>query len=217
MRPEKPQEEQRDIPTFNVGERVEAKIDNFEEVDGRYGKQIQFNVVLQPSGYPRKAWVRYYAVPQPNQHLGKLCLAIERMTGQPYNSVMDALNALKNHGRIFLTAKQPKVVTGDDGVTRSYPQFSVWPELLPGEQATQPQTGLPSALPTQITTETSLNEKVYDWLVANQDIIGKQIPSEVYNKFIGQGIIEELHRLGHVKMVQEYPWLTEGARTLLMK
>jgi len=218
MRQEQPRGEQRDIPQFNVGERVEAKIENWEETTGKYGLQIQFNVVLQPSGYPRKTWVRYYAVPQPNQYLGKLCLAIERVTGQSYGSVTDALNALKSYGRIFLIAKQPKIVTGDDGTTRSYPQFSVWPELLPGEQATvAPPAGLPSTLPTQIPSATGVSDSTLEWLIAHQDIIGKKILPEVYNDAYPKGVITELHNLGHIKMVQDYPWLSESARTLLMK
>jgi len=217
MRPEQPRGEQRDIPTFNVGERVEAKIDSIEETTGDYGKQFQFNTTLA-SSYPVKAWVKYYAVPQPNQYLGKLCLAIERVNKQSYASINDAINALKNYGKIFLEAKNPKQVTGTDGVTRTYPRFGVWPELLPGEQAKAPlPAGLPSTLPTQIPSTTGVSDGTLEWLIAHQDIIGKKILPEVYNNAYPKGVITELHNLGHIKMVQDYPWLSESARTLLMK
>jgi len=218
MREALPQRQpQQPIPEFYVGQRIEAKIvsmspSTYTNDKGEERAQIQFDVKLEPTEYEARSWISYYKIPNPKQKIGQLYLAIQRVTGKTYQNADEAMEALKNYGKIFFE------MTGYRSVgNTSYPKFAVIANMLPGEGISQPTSKLPSVLPTQITSGTSLNEKVYDWLVANQDIIGKQIPSEVYNKFIGQGIIEELHRLGHVKMVQEYPWLDESARTLLMK
>ena len=58
MKPEQPRGTG-DIPQFQIGQQVEAKIDDVEQVTGEYGRQFEFNLTLIPSGYSAKMWVKY--------------------------------------------------------------------------------------------------------------------------------------------------------------
>lgn len=212
MRPETPQGE---TPQLTIGQQLEVKIQSIEKVSGQYGDQLQIDGALE-SGWNARAWIKYYAVPAPNQYLGKLCLAIERVTGQTFSSVEQAINALKSYGRIYLKVSGFRTYEG-----KQYPKFAVFPEFLPGEQASAPSyqrpaqtspSGLPTALPSSVSP---VSRATLDWVIDNQNIIGQKIPPELYNKTVGNGVIEELHGLGYIKVVQDYPWLGENARTLL--
>lgn len=214
MRPETPQGE---TPKLTLGEQLETKIQSIEKVSGQYGDQYQIDSALD-SGWNARAWIKYYAVPAPNQHLGKLCLAIERVTGQTFSSVEQAVNALKSYGRIYLKVSGFRTFEG-----KEYPKFAVFPDILPGEEASAPSmqrptqpisSGLPSALPTSVSAS-SVSSPTLEWVIANQNIIGQKIPPEIYNKTIGDGILEELHELGYIKTVHDYPWLGENTRQLL--
>ena len=214
MRPETPQGE---TPQLALGQQLEIKIQSIEKVSGQYGDQLQIDGALE-SGWNARAWIKYYAVPAPNQYLGKLCLAIERVTGQTFSSVEQAVNALKSYGRIYLRVSGFRTYEG-----KQYPKFAVFADILPGEQASAPSyqpptqtapSGLPSALPASAPTSL-VSQPTLDWVIANQNIIGQKIPPELYNATIGNGVIEELHGLGYVKTVHDYPWLAESARTLL--
>ena len=212
MRPETPQGE---TPQLALGQQLEIKIQSIEKVSGQYGDQLQIDGALD-TGWNARAWIKYYAVPAPNQYLGKLCLAIERVTGQTFSSVEQAINALRSYGRIYLRVSGFRTYEG-----KEYPKFSVFADTLPGEQvqaipaqlpAQVPSSGLPSALPA---SASSVSSPTLDWVIANQNIIGQKIPPELYNKTVGSGVIKELHGLGYIKVVQDYPWLAESARTLL--
>ena len=212
MRPETPQGE---TPQLALGQQLEIKIQSIEKVSGQYGDQLQIDGALD-TGWNARAWIKYYAVPAPNQYLGKLCLAIERVTGQTFSSVEQAINALRSYGRIYLRVSGFR--TYED---KEYPKFSVFADTLPGEQVQAvpaqlsvqaPSSGLPASL---TASASSVSSPTLDWVIANQNIIGQKIPPELYNKTVGNGVIEELHGLGYIKVVQDYPWLAEIARTLL--
>lgn len=218
MRPEQPRGTG-DIPTFQIGQLVEAKIDSIEETTGNYGKQLQFNLTLPNHGnFSAKAWVKYYPVPAPHQHLGKLCLAVERVTGQSFSSLGAALDALKNYGRVYVKAKQSKTVTGDDGKERTFPRFSIAPDTLPGElgtPATPPpppqlqQAPKPNLVANVLTTETKL------WLQVSQSDIGQVIDDMTWNLMVNKGIAKELMKYDLIEMRDGYPVLSEKCREYL--
>ena len=65
MRPETPQGE---TPQLALGQQLEIKIQSIEKVSGQYGDQLQIDGALE-SGWNARAWIKYYAVPAPNQYL----------------------------------------------------------------------------------------------------------------------------------------------------
>lgn len=219
MRPEQPAQTP---PQFQIGQRVEATINDIifkpkksdENPQGsKYGPQYQFELTLKPSGYQRRAWIQYYPVPQPNQYLGQLCLAIERVVGQPFQTLDGAIQALKSYGKIYVKVKGFKQGTQQqpDGTFRMFPTFSVVPDVLPGEQPYQqpPQITPPSAAKLDLSTET------LNWVSSFQHIIGKRIPDTVYNSIALTPIPAELTKLGIMQMIDDYPVLTEKARNYL--
>ena len=221
MKPEQPRGTT-DAPQFQIGQQVEAKINDIEQITGEYGKQLQFTLTLIPSDYSAKAWVSYYPVPAPNTHIGKLCLSIERVTKQSFTSVSEAIAALKNYGRIYVRAKASKTITGDDGQERTYPRLSIAPDTLPGEQpqqTIQPPTGLkppvnlnapkPNAVANTLTTQT------YQWLIVSQSDIGQVIDDATWNQMVNLGVAQELGKYGLIEYKDQYPVLSEKCREFL--
>jgi len=121
---------------------------------------------------------------------------------------------LKSYGKIYLKVTGFRAYQG-----KEYPKFGVVPDILPGErlqQTPQSSSGLPTSLPTSPPVKQSgVSQATVDWLIAHQDIIGQKIPPEVYNKNIGNGVIEELHSNNFIEVVHDYPWISERARKLL--
>ena len=109
MKAAAPTRQQQDIPELYVGQRVEGQITSMKpsEYTDQKGTrdQIQFDVKLIPSGYEARAWISYYPVPNPKQHIGKLYIAIQEATGKVYQTVDEAMEALREYGRIFLSAR----------------------------------------------------------------------------------------------------------------
>ena len=237
MRPEQPRGTT-EAPQFQIGQQVEATINDIEQVTGEYGKQLQLSLTLIPSGYSARAWVKYYPTPAPHQHLGKLCLAIERVTGQSFSSLDTAIAALKSYGRIYVRAKASKTVTGDDGTERTFPRFSVAPDTLPGEQPqqavqppqapVQPPTGLkplvdlnkpqapqPQPAPKDNLTANTLTTETYQWLLVSQSDIGQVLDGPTWNNMRNLGIAQELAKYGLVSFVDGQPVLSEKCREYL--
>lgn len=207
MRPEQPRGE---IPQFNVGEQVEVNVQQIQETTGKFGKQLQIDgTIPSRNDWRARAWIKYYPVPAPNQYLGKLCLAIERVTGQTFSSLDAAIGALKSYGRMYFRVTGSNRVTGDDGETRVYPKFAVVAEVLPGEQtgAQYEQAGLPHpALQNDLSNQTKI------FLEVNQQVIGNKIADKLYNLLTNQGIIQELNKLGLIEWKDQEPYLSERAR-----
>jgi len=149
MREAPPQRTQQTIPEFYVGQKLEGEIVSMTpstfNADTGPRDQIQFDVKLKPTGYEARAWISYYKLPNPKQKIGQLYLATQRITGNVYQNVDEAMEALKTYGRIFFE------MTGFRAVgSTSYPKFVVIANMLPGEgaqQLAQPPTELPSTLP----------------------------------------------------------------------
>ena len=207
------EDERTEAPQLNIGQRVEAIIESMERTtEGNYGEQYELSVRLQPSNWETKAWFSYYPVPAPNTHIGKLCLSIERLTGQSFGSLDGAMAAIKSHGRIFLA------VTGfrqyDD---KDYPKFSIVPDVLPGEQVdtqvAQPQTQQMEA-PVDMSkqTEVKLSPATYMWLTVSQELIGKQIDDQTWNVMVNKGIAKELGKHTLIEVKEDYMYLSERAR-----
>ncbi|MDO8057045.1 MAG: hypothetical protein Q6361_09315 [Candidatus Hermodarchaeota archaeon] len=227
MRPEQ-ERQQGTVPTFTIGEKIEAAINSIEEVTGKYGKQLQFNITLQPSGWNAKAWVKYYPIPQPNQYLGKLCLAIQRVTGQQFSSLEGAINALKSYGKIYFRVTGFR--TYEDN---QYPKFAVVPELLPGEQ---PQQQLPQQQPPQQKPASPFpvgppptemkgtpRERMIAFLKLNSGLIGRPLSdaewNPVYEKYlIDDGVVVNMLKdegLVYMDYQTGLPKIDEKARSLI--
>jgi len=214
------EEERTEAPKLNIGQRVEAIINTISRETGQYGEQYELNVTLQPSNWRTKVWMSYYAVPAPNTHIGKLCLSIERLTGQSFSSLDAAVAAVKSHGRIFL------VVTGFRQYdNKDYPKFSIVPDVLPGENmgtpVTQPQTQAMQA-PVNIVTPALENANINDlstaarmWLTVSQGLIGKTIDDATWNIMVNKGIAKDLGQYNLIEVRDDYPYLSEEARKYL--
>jgi len=226
MRPERPQG---DTPPFKHGEQVEVNITNIEEVTGKFGKQLQIDGTM-PSrgGWRARAWVKYYPQPAPNQHLGKLCLAIERITGQSFSSLDAAINALKSYGKIYFRVTGFR--TYEDN---QYPKFAVVPELLPGEQ---PQQQLPQQQPPQQKPASPFpvgppptemkgtpRERMIAFLKLNSGLIGRPLSdaewNPVYEKYlIDDGVVVNMLKdegLVYMDYQTGLPKIDEKARSLI--
>lgn len=233
MKEAAPTRQQQDIPEFYVGQRVEGQITSMipSEYTDQKGKrdQIQFDVKLIPSGYEARAWISYYPVPNPKQHIGKLYIAIQEATGKVYQDVDKAMAALREYGRIFLevTGFNPSR-TGDI----MYPKFGVVPNQLPKteSQQSQPQPVLPTQKPTvslpTIADEqpTTPHGKMVAWIRRHPELVGNFIPIEtVYNMELAQDpdVIPELVKEGlaynkaPAPNQEPLPFLDEKARTYL--
>ena len=213
MREAQPRQAQGDIPRLTIGQRLEAEIISMKP--STYGQgadardQIQFDVKLKPSGYNARAWISYYPIPNPRQYIGKLYLAIQRVMGQTYQTADQAMDALRNYGKIFVT------VTGTNQVGDIvYPKFAVFADALPGETAYQQPTAQQPKAPPPI-KKLDIPTDALNWLIANQAIIGQRIPDIRYNRIALTPIPSELHKLGILEMVNDYPTLTEKARDYL--
>lgn len=220
MRPEQPQGE---TPDYQMGERLELQVTSIEETTGKFGKQLQIDGTLPAkNGWRGRAWIKYYPVPAPNQHLGKLCLAIQRVTGQQYTTLNAAIDALKSYGRIYVTVTGFNQVTQQDGSVRSYPKFRVYPDRLPGEQPQQTMTPKP-ALPQKPTLPTKVglpekpatpHEKMVAFIRRHVDLIGKAMPDTVWNEELAldDDLVQELVKEGLAYMKADEPYLDEKAR-----
>ena len=210
----RPEQERGEAPEFTVNQQVEATIDNIQKVTGQYGEQYQFDVTLQPSGWRARAWIKYYPVPAPNQYLGKLCLAIERVTGQAFSSVDGAVAALKSYGKVYL--KVTGFRTYED---KEYPKFAIAPDALPGEQvqqpAAQPKMEAPVDLNAPKATKNDLSTAAYNWLVANMSLIGGKIPDTAWNKLRELRLVGDFSKYNLIEMKYDEPYLSERARDYL--
>lgn len=215
----RPEQERGQAPEFTVGQQVEATIDSIERTQGQYGEQYQFDVSLKPSGWRARAWIKYYPVPAPNQYLGKLCLAIERVTGQSFSSVDTAIAALKSYGKIYLRVSGFNNKQQDDGSVKSYPKFAVAPDNLPGEQAQQPITQPKMEPVTDLnapkSTKNDLSTAAYKWLAGNIMLIGEKIPDTAWNKLVELKLVGDFAKYSLIEMKYDEPYLSERARDYL--
>ena len=204
-------------PPVQIGQTIEARIDSIELVEGQYGKQYQFMMTLTIQGkeHQQRAWVKYYDTPTPKTKLGKLCLAVHRVTQQMHQNVQSAVDALKTYGRVYITVT--KFTTADDGTM--YPRFGIIADYLPGEQPGQ-VAPIPTTLPPQQVNQPlppqipSTLEAMKAWIAENQGLIGQAIPSEVYNK-MDKAVIDELvaNELAYSKY--DMPHLDDRAKEFL--
>jgi len=211
MREAPPQRTQQAIPEFYVGQKLEGEIVSMTpstyDSDKGPRDQIQFDVKLKPTGYEARAWISYYKLPNPKQKIGQLYLAIQRITGNIYQNVDEAMEALKTHGRIFFE------MTGFRAVgTTSYPKFIVIANMLPGEGVQQPtqQTKIP-----QPESPSAISDEAYNWLVACMQYIGKPIPDNMWNLAVNQRIVGDLAKNNLVEVKDELHYLSEEARSYL--
>lgn len=227
MREATPQRTQQDIPQLTVGQRLETLITSM--IPSTFGTgeeardQLQFDVKLVPGGYEARGWISYYKIPNPKQKIGKLYLAIQRITGKTYQNVDEAMSALREYGRIYFE------VTGSRKVGETtYPKFAIVGETLPGEQVgtsiTQPQAQhmqppydaskqVPPAL--ENANVNSLSTAAYLWLTVSQALIGNQIPDITWNQIRASGVVQDLAKYSLIEMRADLPYLSEEARKYL--
>jgi len=222
----RPEQQQGEMPNFTLGEKLELHITNIQETTGKFGKQLQIDGTMPAkNGWRGRAWIKYYPQPAPNQYLGKLCLAVERVTKQNYGNLNAVIDALRNYGRIYVEVKGFNTVDGKfnpDGTLVQYPKFAVAPDTLPGEQPQQTfqspppqppaqiqQAPKPNAVANTLTTETKM------WLQVSQSDIGNVIDDAMWNTLVQRGIAKELFKYGLIEYKDEYPVLSEKAREYL--
>ena len=94
-----------------------------------------------------------------------------------------------------------------------YPGLGKEGLLWTGEKSvpTPQQTGIKPSPNTSL----QISKEAYDWVVANQALIGRQIPWPDWGKISLGPIPAELNRVGAVEMLESGPLLTEKARTFL--
>jgi len=114
-------------PEMKEGEIVTARVVDVEyPVEGRYGKQIRFRLVL-PNGYECSSWVKYYDEPSDKSVLGNLSITfMERIKG-PVESVKEVLEGLKKTvGSVYVKCSGFR-----EYEDRLYPKLKVVPDKLP--------------------------------------------------------------------------------------
>jgi len=222
----RPEQQSGDVPQFQLGEKLELQITSIEETTGRFGKQLQIDGTMPAkNGWRGRAWIKYYPTPAPNQYLGKLCLAIERVNKQTYQNLNSAIDAIRSHGKIYVEVKGFNTVAGKnnpDGTPIQYPKFAVFADTLPGEQPQQmfqPPTGMkppvnlnapkPNAVANTLTTQT------YQWLIVSQSDIGQVIDDATWNQMVNLGVAQELGKYGLIEYKDQYPVLSEKCREFL--
>ena len=119
-------------PHMEVGERATATIQSIQKVDGQYGEQYEYVLVLD-CGYRTKDWTKYYELPSTSSNLGKLCTTIWNTLGEVY-TVPDAMKVLKEHGKIYLECTGHRTHEG-----KTYPKLKIVTTVLPKVQGTLPQ------------------------------------------------------------------------------
>lgn len=118
-------------PKLEVGETVEAEIIDirYPVKSKRFGREnIEFHCRLW-NGYECRAWIGYYEEHSDKSELAKLLLTLMRMSRQDFKNVKEGLDALKNHGKIFL-----KCVGYSQLGLLNYPRFKVVTDVLPSTQ-----------------------------------------------------------------------------------
>jgi hypothetical protein len=115
-------------------ERLEAKILDIRQVEGKWGEQLEFNLELA-GGYRLKSWIRYYESPSEKTELGKLLLTIMRLQNKDIQDVQEGLDWLTHYGWIYIECTGHRTFNG-----KSYPKFKVITGTLPDH--TKRQTGL---------------------------------------------------------------------------
>ena len=123
------------IPQIDEGQTLLATIKNIEypikpPQNSKYPQkdQIQFGLQLD-DGYNFKSWIPYYEHPHQKSKLGKLCLKLIETTKQEYNTVDEALTALKEFGRILVQCNGHQEFNG-----QQYPILRIVVDRLPGKQ-----------------------------------------------------------------------------------
>lgn len=109
-------------PTIREGELV--VVENIQikfSVKGDYGLQYQFDGNVRGTEFNARAWIKEYDNPTVKTKIVKLCMLVEDYTGQEFDTIEGALNALTSIGRMYFQC------TGhneqDDGT--KYPKFMV--------------------------------------------------------------------------------------------
>jgi len=89
-------------PDIEEGQIIKATIKNLEApVKGNYGEQVEFALALT-DGFEAKAWISYYEEPSDKSKLGRLLMKLAEVTGKAYQTIPEALEALKEHGVIYV-------------------------------------------------------------------------------------------------------------------
>jgi len=218
-----------------MGEQLELNVVSIEEITGKFGKQLQIDGTFPAkNGWRGRVWIKYYPVPAPNQHLGKLCLAIQRVTGQQFSSLDAAINAIRSYGRIFLRVSGFNTVAGKvnpDGTLIQYPKFQVYPEVLPGE-GTQPQTQQQAPLKASAVFLEGLapanmkgtpQERLIAFIRNHVDLIGKPLDDTLWNQIYENELMDDgpvsnlLRDGGYLQLDQQTskPVIAEKARELI--
>lgn len=111
-------------PKVSQGQIIPAKITSIDKVDGKFGPQIQYR--LDIDGYVTSVWQNHYDIPSTSSQVGRLCITLEKMTEHRYESLPEALKALKNYGVIYVRAVGKREKNGVE-----YPKFEIVIDTLP--------------------------------------------------------------------------------------
>ena len=105
---------------------------DFKNKDGSQKLQVKFNLELD-GGYLFPCWISYYTEPVSLSNIAKICQTLADKTGAKPHTVNEALQLLKEHGRIYVKCTGYRTWNDQD-----YPKFGVVTEKLPDAQKTKP-------------------------------------------------------------------------------
>ena len=97
-------------------------------VEGKYGQQIRFNLVL-PNGYECASWMKYYSEPSDKSALGSLSITFMNAIKGPVESVKDVLEGIKKLGCVYVKCSGFREYN-----EKLYPKFKVVPNKFPPTQ-----------------------------------------------------------------------------------
>lgn len=194
-------------PDVKEGEVLQAEIldikypveSRFKGPDGKTKQQINFHLRLS-DGYEAHAWTAFYKRPSERSNLGMLCNTLMALEKTAYNTVEEALEGLRNHGRVYI-----KVSGFREWQEKPYPKFKVVPNKLPPLQTTiEPANPSPAkketSQPPEVTPETlgfiqKSKEIIQTGLPLNESDWNDTVPVQVRAELLKLGLVEKRENL----------------------
>lgn len=108
---------------------VKKVTSQWKDDEGNPKEQLQFDLLLEDTGYKLRSWIAFYETPSDKSILGRLVLKLQETTNKQYGNVNEFLTALKEFGYVFVKCKGFREYEEE-----VYPNFSIVADKLPAFQ-----------------------------------------------------------------------------------
>jgi hypothetical protein len=205
-------------PDVKEGEVLQAEIvditypveSKFKSAEGEPKQQIDFRLRL-PDGYEARSWMAFFERPSERSNLGMLCNTLMALKKAEYKSVKEALEELKEHGRVYV-----RVSGFREWQEKLYPKFKVVPNKLPPLQ-TKIEPTKPSPTKEGTTQPPKVTAETLQFIQKSKEIIELGLPlnESDWNGTVPVQVRAELLKLGLVDKRANVYFFSEDVNSFL--